>query len=264
VTPRQRRLGSHRTMPPPRPGLATANRKTTRDASDRLLQSTFQRRAPVLREKTSSLAGHKALWSPVGFASHALHPLRPTASSPRRAFSSRPDLRGGWTSDTPVTARHPTTLLATPFARRPRPPSPSLREERWLQTTQGVFRRRGALPRPSPVPRCCHPDLAVDVPSPHGVSSAGLGPVRPPQPQPQVAFLDPTPLDDFCFQHEKHGHANERLFPARTAISRCPLPRATEADSAASGTASGLTPCGTRRRPTVPARRPRASLRAAA
>jgi len=166
-------------MPPPCPGLATANRKTTRDASDRLLQSTFQRRAPVLREKTSSLAGHKALWSPVGFASHALHPLRPTASSPRRAFSSRPDLRDGWTSDTPVTARHPTTLLATPFARRPRPPSPSLREERWLQTTQGVFRRRGALPRPSPVPRCCHPDLAVDVPSPRGVSSVGLGP-RPP------------------------------------------------------------------------------------
>lgn len=91
-------------------------------------------------------------------------------------------------------------------------------------------------------------------------SSTGLGPVRPPQPQPQVASLDPTPLDDFCFQHEKYGHANEWLLLAWTVISRCPLPRAAKADSAASGTETGLSSRGTRRHPTAPAGRPRASF----
>jgi len=224
----------------------------------------FKDEHPYFVRKPASLQGTKPRGHQSGRAGHALHPLRSAAASPRRALSSRPDPQGGWTSDAPVTAKRPTTLEATPFARRPSSPSPPLREEQWLQTTQGAFRHRGALPRLSPAPRCFHPDLGVDVPSPHGVSSAGLGPVCLPQPQPQVAFLDPTPLDDFCFQHEKYGHANERLLLARTAISRYPLPRTTEADSAASGTASGLSPCGTRRCPTVPARRPRASLRAAA
>jgi hypothetical protein len=41
---------------------------------------------------------------------------------------------------------------------------------------------------------------AVDAPSPFGVSPVGLGPVHPLQPQPQLVSLDPTPLDDFCFQ----------------------------------------------------------------
>jgi hypothetical protein len=41
---------------------------------------------------------------------------------------------------------------------------------------------------------------AIGAPSPAGVSPVGLGPVHPLQPQPQLAFLDPTPLDDFCFQ----------------------------------------------------------------
>jgi hypothetical protein len=157
-------------------------------------------------------------------------------------------------------------LLAMPCARRPRPPPPSSREERWLSTTRGAFPRQGALPRPFP----CHRDTLAPRRGSlrpftlRGFLPAGLGPVRPPQPQPQVAFLDPTPLDDFCFQHERHGHADERLLLARLAISRHPLPRATSAASGCERYENGaLAP----RRPEAspaPAGRPQASLRAAA
>jgi len=149
ATPRQRPLGSHLAMPSSRPGLATANRKTTRDASDRLLQSTFQRRAPVLRVKTDSLTG---------LAPRARQWVSRFTRSTRFGLSSRarvrrflpdPDPRDDRTSDAPVTVGQPTTLLAMPSIRRPSPSSPSLREERWLPTAQGAFPRQGALPGPS-------------------------------------------------------------------------------------------------------------------
>jgi hypothetical protein len=214
ATPRQRPLGSHLAMPPSRPGLATANRKTTRDASDRLLQSTFQRRAPVLRVKTGSLAGlasraHPWAWRFTRSTRFGL----PSRARVRR-FLPDPDPRDDWTSDAPVTVRRPTTpWRCLPSDDRVRLPHRSVKS--------GGFERPRApslvkepFPGSLPGPRCLHPDLAVDAPSPRWVSPPGLGPVHLPQPQPQMALLDPTPLDDFCFQHERHGHADERLLLA--------------------------------------------------
>jgi hypothetical protein len=156
-------------------------------------------------------------------------------------------------------------LAAMPSARRPRPPFPSLREERWFQTIRDAFPRQGAFPGPFASPRgVATVDLAVGVFLPSRVSPFGLGPVHPPQPQPQMAFLDLTPLDDFCFQHEQYGHAGERLLLAWTAISRLPLPRAAKPPRLRAARRTGFASRGTRRRQTAPAGRPRASLRAAA
>lgn len=262
AAPRQWHLGSARASPPD-PSLSTTSRDG-RDASDRLLQPTFQRRAPLLRvaagEPRSKLRDTDGVCAQR--RSTRFDRLIP---SRRRAFSAAPDAFKG----RPLTSRRrPDSPCALSRTRRPsrRPEIDSAGAP--LRATafpiQDAFHRQGALAS-SADPALGHSAVQRSAPiRPWRKLRSGLGHL-PALSRDRERLGDPTPLADFCNQFTERGHAERDdhfLHGARHfGALRC---SGVMSAGAAGGTASELSPCRRPRAPAAPADRWGAGMRAAA